>query len=119
MAFCLSSPSLGTGKTCHSPRPRTFRLNTRARSNTHARSDAKSFDPKCVCKGAKLSDTACSTKDNKMSDWNEWWIDLHSDSCKASAHNVMSARIKAAKAKGCDGVDPDNVDSVCPNPSYT
>lgn len=25
----------------------------------------------------------------------------------------MSARISSFKAKGCDGVDPDNVDSVC------
>jgi hypothetical protein len=65
-----------------------------------------------VCKGAKFSSTACSTKDNKMEDWNEWWIDLHSESCKANAHNVMSGRIQAAKAKGCDGIDPDNVDSV-------
>lgn len=65
-----------------------------------------------MCKGAKLDKTKCSTNDNKMSDWNEWWIDLHSDSCKANAHNVMTARIKAAAAKGCDGVDPDNVDSV-------
>ena len=49
-----------------------------------------------------------------MSDWNEWWLDIHSDSCKANVQNVMEGRIKAAKSKGCDGVDPDNVDSVSP-----
>lgn len=47
-----------------------------------------------------------------MADWNEWWLDIHSPSCVANVENVMTARIKAARDKGCDGVDPDNVDSV-------
>lgn len=37
---------------------------------------------------------------------------VHSDSCKANIKEVQLARIKSAKAKGCDGLDPDNVDSV-------
>lgn len=76
------------------------------------RGDASSFEGSCVCKGGKLGSNSCSSSDNKMSDWNEWWLDIHSDECKASVQNVMAARIKSAKAKGCDGVDPDNVDSV-------
>ncbi|KAK1928046.1 putative endo alpha-1,4 polygalactosaminidase precursor [Papiliotrema laurentii] len=75
------------------------------------RGDASSFEGSCVCKGGKLGSSSCSSSDNKMSDWNEWWLDIHSDECKASVQNVMAARIKSAKAKGCDGVDPDNVDS--------
>ena len=47
-----------------------------------------------------------------MDGWNEWWLDLHSSSCKTSVQKVMTSRILAAQAKGCDGVDPDNVDSV-------
>lgn len=59
-----------------------------------------------------MSDAGCSSKENKMPDWHEWWLDLHSPSCVANVENVMAARIRAARDKGCDGVDPDNVDSV-------
>lgn len=76
------------------------------------RVDADQFDPACVCEGASFTGSSCSTNDNRMTDWDEWWLDLHSESCKASIHNVMTTRIKRAKEKGCDGVDPDNVDSV-------
>lgn len=36
----------------------------------------------------------------------EKWIDIRSDSVR----NIMAERIKLAKEKGCDAVDPDNVD---------
>lgn len=40
----------------------------------------------------------------------EKWIDLRSDSVRS----IMAERIKLAKEKGCDAVDPDNVDAyVC------
>lgn len=40
----------------------------------------------------------------------EKWIDIRSDSVR----NIMVERIKLAKDKGCDAVDPDNVDGyVC------
>lgn len=40
----------------------------------------------------------------------EKWIDIRSDSVR----DIMAARIKLAKDKGCDAIDPDNVDGyVC------
>jgi hypothetical protein len=47
-----------------------------------------------------------------MDDWDEYWLDLHSETCKANVKTVQAKRIKEAAAKGCDGMDPDNVDSV-------
>lgn len=47
-----------------------------------------------------------------MDDWNEFWLDIHSPTCKTNVQDVMTKRIQAAKEKGCDGMDPDNVDSV-------
>lgn len=77
------------------------------------RSDADDFDPACVCgTGGSFADNACSSDDNKLSDWDEWWLDIHSASCISKVESIMSARISSFVAKGCDGVDPDNVDSV-------
>jgi hypothetical protein len=36
----------------------------------------------------------------------EWWLNTNS----SNVRNIMSARLKLAASKGCDGVDPDNVD---------
>jgi hypothetical protein len=36
----------------------------------------------------------------------EWWLNTNS----ANVRNIMTTRIELAKTKGCDGVDPDNVD---------
>jgi len=36
----------------------------------------------------------------------EWWLNTNS----SNVRNIMSARIALAASKGCDGVDPDNVD---------
>lgn len=76
------------------------------------RVDADQFDPACVCEGASFNGEECSTNDNRQSSWNQWWLDLHSPECKVSVQNVMETRILRAKEKGCDGIDPDNVDSV-------
>lgn len=50
---------------------------------------------------------AKSSVGSNVVDWaGEKWLDIRS----ASVRSVMAARIKLAKEKGCDGVDPDNVD---------
>lgn len=42
----------------------------------------------------------------KMDGWPEEWLDTRNEEVR----NVMAARIQTAKDKGCQGVDPDNVD---------
>jgi hypothetical protein len=43
----------------------------------------------------------------KLKGWNgEWWIDIR----QQAVRDVMAARLDLAVAKGCDAVDPDNVD---------
>jgi hypothetical protein len=42
--------------------------------------------------------------------WNEWWLDIKTPSCFTNITKVMTARIQTAKDKGCDAVDPDNMD---------
>ncbi len=42
-----------------------------------------------------------------LPDWEgEWWLDIRLDGVR----EVMQTRLDLAKAKGCDGVDPDNMD---------
>lgn len=85
----------------------------RDRIDSSYRSDAGDFDPACVCgPGGSFAGDACSSNENKLSGWNEWWLDIHSASCISNVEGIMSARISSFMAKGCDGVDPDNVDSV-------
>lgn len=44
---------------------------------------------------------------DSLPDWpGEKWLDTNSDNVRS----IMSARLDMAKSKGCDGVDPDNVD---------
>jgi len=58
------------------------------------RSDASSFQ--------------ASDKGLAMDGWEgEWWLNTNS----ANVRTIMTARIDQALAKGCDGVDPDNVDA--------
>ena len=40
----------------------------------------------------------------KMDDWDERWIDTR----HTKVREIMTNRIKLAKTKGCDAVDPDN-----------
>ena len=42
----------------------------------------------------------------KMDGWDERWIDIRDNQIQA----IMKNRLKLAKDKGCDGVEPDNVD---------
>lgn len=81
------------------------------------RDDKLSFDPDCYCgEGVPVDkDGMCTgpkALQNKLGDWNEWYVDIHSKKCKKHIQKVMKKRIKAAAKKGCDGVDPDNVDEV-------
>jgi len=43
-----------------------------------------------------------------MEDWEgEWWLNTNSANVRA----IMKTRIALAKSKGCDAIDPDNVDA--------
>jgi len=44
---------------------------------------------------------------NKMEEWDEYWLDFRLDEVKS----FMSERLDLAKAKGCDGIEFDNVDT--------
>ncbi|KAL8764768.1 MAG: hypothetical protein Q9203_006908 [Teloschistes exilis] len=49
-----------------------------------------------------------NTIGNPLKDWpGEWWLDTNSQNVK----KIMSDRLDLAVQKGCDGVDPDNVDA--------
>lgn len=56
------------------------------------RSDALAFPPESL--------------GEEMDGWDERWIDIRNDGVRT----VMLDRLALAKAKGCDGVEPDNVD---------
>jgi endo-alpha-1,4-polygalactosaminidase (GH114 family) len=45
---------------------------------------------------------------NALEDWpGERWLNLHS----SNVRKIMQSRLDLAKQKGCDGVDPDNIDA--------
>ena len=46
------------------------------------------------------------TLGNDMDGWDEKWLDIRDESVK----NIMTKRLDLAKEKGCDGVEPDNMD---------
>ena len=48
---------------------------------------------------------------HKLDGWDEKWLDITDGRVKA----IMSARMQMAKDKGCDGVEPDNVDGYSNN----
>jgi hypothetical protein len=43
---------------------------------------------------------------SKMSGWDELWLDIRAQAVRT----IMQKRLDLAKSKGCDGVEPDNVD---------
>jgi hypothetical protein len=52
---------------------------------------------------------------NNVSGWpGEKWVDTRS----TNVRNIMAARIADAKTRGCDGVEPDNVDAYQNNPGF-
>lgn len=52
---------------------------------------------------------------NKMADWDERWLDIRHIELLAP---IMRSRLRLAAKKGCDAVEPDNVDAYS-NPSET
>jgi len=52
---------------------------------------------------------------NGVQGWpGERWVDTRS----TNVRNIMSARLDLAVSKGCDGVEPDNVDGYTNNPGF-
>ena len=52
---------------------------------------------------------------NTLDGWpDERWLDIRSVNVRA----IMAARLELAKQKGCDGVEPDNVDGYTNNPGF-
>lgn len=80
------------------------------------RADAGNFDDACVCGtgGTLDSSNHCTGGDPnaKQKNWDQYWLDIHSPACKTNVRAAMTKRLQMAKEKGCDGIDPDNVDSV-------
>jgi hypothetical protein len=57
-------------------------------------------------------DFVAADKGTAMDGWPEWWLDTES----ANVRKIMKARIETAAAKGCDAVDPDNMDGYVSTP---
>ncbi|OCF33723.1 hypothetical protein I316_04435 [Kwoniella heveanensis BCC8398] len=80
------------------------------------RNDKLQFLPECYC-GTGVSTDAngkCIGKganNNLLGEWGEWWLDLRSAKCLENVKSIMTKRIQEAATKGCDAIDPDNVDS--------
>ena len=54
-------------------------------------------------------------KGNPLDGWpGEWWLNTKS----TNVRNIMTARLDLAVSKGCDGVDPDNVDGYKQGTSF-
>lgn len=51
---------------------------------------------------------------NKLDGWDERWLDIRS----TNVHRIMKARLDLAVEKGCDGVEPDNMDGYLNDPGY-
>ncbi len=52
---------------------------------------------------------------NPLEGWDgEYWLDIRSENVK----DIMRDRLKLAKEKGCDGVDPDNVNGYTQNTGF-
>jgi hypothetical protein len=79
------------------------------------RPDALDFEPACYCgagQGYDATTGVCDSDSNKVSGWDNWWLDIHNATCLDNVKTVMQGRIDRAAAKGCEGIDADNVDSV-------
>lgn len=52
---------------------------------------------------------------NTLDGWeDERWLDIRS----TNVHRIMKARLDTARDKGCDGVEPDNMDGYLNNPGF-
>ena len=81
------------------------------------RDDKLLFKPECYCgpgeTGRDETTGECTSIDNKQPDWSAWWFDIKTPACVENIKEVHTARMVVAAEKGCDAIDPDNVDSVC------
>lgn len=81
------------------------------------RDDKLLFKPECYCgpgeTGRDETTGVCTSTENKQPDWSAWWFDIRTPACIDNIKEVHTARMVAAASKGCDAIDPDNVDSVC------
>jgi len=50
-------------------------------------------------------------KSKKMDGWDEMWLDISQMQPGGALQTIMKARMDLAVQKGCDGVEPDNVDA--------
>ncbi|WP_395847451.1 endo alpha-1,4 polygalactosaminidase [Cystobacter fuscus] len=77
------------------------------------RDDADDFPQDTYCSPGE----DCNESIHIMGDWCdssdscEWWLDHR----KQAVRDVMTARIQLAKTKGCDAVEPDNIDGYAHN----
>lgn len=79
------------------------------------RDDKVDFLPECYCGTGDVAADAegqCTSTDNKQENWDAYWFDLMTPACVENVKSVLEKRIMDAANKGCDGIDPDNVDSV-------
>jgi hypothetical protein len=61
------------------------------------------------------ADFTAASLGNNLDGWpGERWLDIRSDNVKT----VMQARLDLAVQKGCDGVEPDNMDGYTNNPGF-
>lgn len=59
-------------------------------------------------------DFASEVKGLQMDSWDELWLDISNESLAP----IMRARLDLAVAKGCDGVEPDNMDGYTNNSGF-
>ena len=63
-----------------------------------------------------FADFDASDMGNDLDGWaGEKWLDIRS----ANVHTIMLARLDVAQTKGCDGVEPDNMDGFTNNPGFS
>lgn len=90
---------------------------------TSYRDDKLLFKPECYCgPGQTARDETtgiCTDASTKQDEWQAWWSDIKTPACLENIKEVHTARIVDAAGKGCDAIDPDNVDSVRPPRSHT
>jgi endo-alpha-1,4-polygalactosaminidase (GH114 family) len=60
-------------------------------------------------------DFPAAVKGSKLDGWNELWLDIRT----AAVKTIMGKRLDLAKSKGCDGVEPDNVDGYTNSPGFS
>jgi hypothetical protein len=80
------------------------------------RDDKLLYKPECYCGPGNTERDAttgvCTSEDTKQADWDAYWFDIKTPACLENIKEVHTARMVDAHDKGCDAIDPDNVDGV-------